>query len=87
MSYFSAIKRVEKCFAEVADVNLHKNMNFDSNCIFSETQKFVDLGLSPAHTEDKLKSILDPATRAGGLTDIFNGITYSHGIAKLHRTE
>ena len=42
-----------------------------------------DLGLLPAHTADKLKSIFDPSTRAGGLTDNSNGLTSSHGIAKV----
>ena len=40
----------------------------------------MDLGLSPAHTADKLKSIITPATRAVGLTDNPNGLTYRHCI-------
>ena len=43
----------------------------------------MDLGLSPAHTADKLKSIFVPATRVGGLTDKSDRITSSHGIAKV----
>ena len=43
----------------------------------------MDLGLSPAHTADKLKSIFVPATRAGGLMENSNGLTSSHGIAKV----
>ena len=37
----------------------------------------------PAHTADKLKSIFVPAIRAGGLTDNSDGLTSSHGIAKV----
>ena len=58
-------------------------MNFASNSVFGETPNFVDLGLLPAHTADKLKSILIPATRSGGLTDNSDGLTSSHGIAKV----
>ena len=43
----------------------------------------MDLGFSPAHTADKLKSVFVPATRAGGLTDNSDGLTSSHGIAKV----
>ena len=39
-----------------------------------------------AHTGDKLKSVIGPATRAGGLTDNSNGLTSSHGISKVTAT-
>ena len=58
-------------------------MNFASNAVFGENPKFVDLGLLPAHTVDKLKSVIGPATRARGMTDNSNGLTYSHGIKKV----
>ena len=44
-------------------------MNFASNSVLGETPKFVDLGLLPAHTTDKLKSVIGPTNRAGGFTD------------------
>ena len=69
--------------AEVADVNPCERVNFASNSVFGKTPKFVDLGLLPAHTADKLKSISVPATRAGGLTDNSGGLTSSHGITKV----
>ena len=69
--------------AEAADVNPCLRVNFASNSVFSETPKFVDLGLSPAHTVDKLKSIFVHTTRAGGLMDNSGGPTSSHGIAKV----
>ena len=42
----------------------------------------MDLGLSPAHTVDKLKSIFFHATRSGGLMDNTDGIMSSHIIEK-----
>ena len=74
---------METVSAEVADVNPSERMNFASNSVFGETPKFVDLGLSPAHTVDKLKSIFVPSTRAGELADNSNGLASSHGIAKV----
>ena len=74
---------METVSAEVADVNVRKTMNLASNPIFGETPKFVDLGLSPAHTADKLKSIFTPNTRSGGLTDNSDGIMSWHRIAKV----
>ena len=41
------------------------------------------MGLSTAHTADKLKSIISPVTRAGGLTVNSDGLTSSHGISKV----
>ena len=58
-------------------------MNFASNAVFGENPKFVDLGLLPAHTANKLKSVIGPATRAGGLTDNSDGLTSRHGISKV----
>ena len=82
-SYFSGVSGVETVSSEVADVNPRKRMNFASNYVFSKTPKFVDLGLSPAHTADKLKSIFTPATRYGWLTDNYDGLTSRHRIAEF----
>ena len=43
----------------------------------------MDLGISPAHTADKLESIFAPAAIGGGLMDNSNGLTPSHGIAQV----
>ena len=43
----------------------------------------MDLGLSTAHTANKLKSAIGPATRVRGLTDNTDGLTSSHGISKV----
>ena len=58
-------------------------MNFASNSVLSETPKFLDFGLSPAHTMEKLKSVIGPATRAGGLTNNFDWLEYQHCIAEV----
>ena len=42
----------------------------------------MDLGLSPAYTSDKIKSIFVAPTRVGGFTDNSDGLTSSHGIVK-----
>ena len=83
MSYFSGVSGAETVSAEVADVNPCERMNFASNSIFGENPKFVDSGLSPAHTADKLKSIFVPVTTFGGLTDNSDRLPSSHGIAKV----
>ena len=41
------------------------------------------MGLSPAHTSDKLKSIFAPATKAVGLTDNSDGLVSRHRIAEV----
>ena len=58
-------------------------MNFAINAVFDENPKFMDLELSPTHTADKLKSVIGPATKVRGLTDNSDGLTSSHGIAKV----
>ena len=74
---------METVSAEIADVNLCERMNFASNSIFGETPKFVDLGLSPAHTTDKLKSVIGPATRAESWLDHSNWLGARHRIAEV----
>ena len=41
------------------------------------------MGLLTAHTADKLKYVISPATRAGGLTDNTDRLTSSHSISKV----
>ena len=83
MSYFSSVSGAETVSAEVADVNPCKRVNFLSNAVFGENPKFMDLGLSTAHTANKLKSVIGPATRVQGLTDNTDRLTSSHGISKV----
>ena len=82
-SYFSGVSGAETVSDEVADVNPCERVNFASNAVFSENPKFVDLGLSTNHTANKLKSIIGPDTRVRGLTDSSDGISFSHGIARV----
>ena len=74
---------METVSAEVVNVNLRERINFASNSVFGKTPRFVDLGLSAAHTADKLKSIFAPDTRSRGLTYNSDGLTSSHGIAEV----
>ena len=82
-SYFSGVSGMEKVSTDVANVNPCERVSFASNSVFGKNPKFVDLGLSPAHTADNFKSIFVPATRLGRLTDKSDGLTSSHGIAKV----
>ena len=68
-SYFSGVISLEAVSGDVADVNGRKRMKFASNSVVAESPKFVDLRLLPAHTTDKLKSVIFPDTISGGLTD------------------
>ena len=74
---------METVSAEVFDANPRERMNFASNSVFGKKPKFLDLGLSPAHTADKLKSIFYPSTRAGVLADNSNGLASRHRIAEV----
>ena len=83
MSYLSGVSGVETVSAEVSNVNPRERVNFASNSVFGKTPKFVNLGLSPAHTADKLKSIFSPATRSGGLRDNSDELASRHRIAEV----
>ena len=69
--------------AEVADINPRERMNFASNSVLGETPKFVDLGLSPAHKTDKLKSVIGPATRVECWSDHSEWLASRHRIVKV----
>ena len=47
---------------ESADVYVHKRMYFGINSVLSESPNFMDFGLSPANTPDKLESVIIPTT-------------------------
>ena len=65
------------------NVYARKMMDFVSNSVVAEIPKLFDLGLSPAITTDKLKSVIVPATRVEGLTDSSNRLAYMHGYEKV----
>ena len=83
MSYFSGVIGLESVSREVADVNACKRMNLASNAVLGETPSFVDLGLLPANTADKLNSVFTPATKVEEFTDSSNWIASRHGITEV----
>ena len=83
MSYFSGVIGLEAVTGEVAYVNARKMMNLASTSVLGKTPKFVDLGLSPANTADKLNSVFAPTTRAEGLMENSNWIAYRHGYEEF----
>ena len=54
-----------------------------SNSILGESPNFLDLGLSPANTADKIKSIFAPATRVEGFMDKSNWLASRHGCGEF----
>ena len=56
-----------------------KRMEFASNFVVAKSPNFMDLGLLPAITTDKLKSVSCPATIVERLTDVSNWLAYRHG--------
>ena len=82
-SYFSGVIDLEAISRELAGINAFERMNFASNSVLGKTLKFVNLGLSPDHTTDKLKSVIGPATISGGLMDKSYWLAYSHCIAEV----
>ena len=83
MSYFSEVIGLEAVPRNVADVNASKKMNFTSNFVLHKTPKFVDLGLLPANTADKINSVFTSAIRAEGLTESSNWPMSRHGIVEV----
>ena len=82
-SYFSGVSGAKTVSAEVADVNPCERVNFASNSVFGKNPNFVDLGLSPAHTADKPKSVISSTTRVGGLKNNTDGLTSRHRIVEV----
>ena len=64
---------------ESADVYARKRMDFASNYFVAEIPNYKDLGLSPANTTDKLKSVIGPTTRVEGLTNRSDWLVSRHG--------
>ena len=83
MSFFSKLIGLETVPGEVADVNPRERMKFASNSVLRKILKFVSLGLSPANTANKLNSVFASTTRAEGLTDKSDWLTYMHGCIEV----
>ena len=58
-------------------------MDFASNSVIVKTPNFMDLGLSPANTTDKLKSVFVPATRVEGFMDNSYWLASRHGCEEV----
>ena len=58
-------------------------MDFASNSVIGKIPNFMDLGLSPAHTTDKLNSVIGPTTRVEGLTYRSDSLASRHGIEEV----
>ena len=58
-------------------------MDFSSNSVVAKSPNFLDLGLSPANTTDKLKSVIGPATRVEVLMDISDWLVSWHGFEEV----
>ena len=68
---------------ETADVYASKRMNFMSNSDVAKIPSFMDFRLSPASTPDKLKSIIGPTMRVGGLNNGSNWLASRHDIEEV----
>ena len=79
MPIFSKIIGTKIVPGESADVYGRKRTDFASNYVVSESPNFMDLGMSPANTTDKPKSVIGSTTRVEGFMDISNWIASSHG--------
>ena len=82
-TFFSHVVGVKAVPEEVANVDASKMMNFASNPVLGEIPKFMNLRLSTAHTANKLKSIISPATRVQRLTNNSDRLASRHRIAEV----
>ena len=67
MSTFSKVIGLKTVRIERVDVYTRKRKDFASNSVIGKSPNLMDLGLSPAHTTDKIKSVISPTTRVEGL--------------------
>ena len=82
-SIFSKVIDPKTVSGESGDVYACESMDFASNSVVSESPNFMDLGLSPANTTDKLKSVIVPTTRVEGFVDISNWIASRRGCEEF----
>ena len=59
-SFLSKVIGVEIFSRESTNVNARKRMDFASSSVIGESPNFLDLGMLPANTADKLKSVFAP---------------------------
>ena len=82
-SIFSKVIGLEIVPRESADVYARERIDFTSNSVIHKSPKFMDLGLSPAHTPDKIKSVVGPATKVKWLANISDWLASRHGIEEV----
>ena len=82
-SIFSKVIGPKTVSGESADIKAHEMMNFPSNYVIDKSPNFLYLGMSPAKTEDKLKSVIGSTTRVEGFTDDSNCFAYRHGSKEV----
>ena len=80
---FSKVIGPKTVCGENVDVYTQKRMEFTINSVVAENPNFMDLGLSPANTKDKLKSVIGPTTRVEWLTDSSYWLTSRHGCKEV----
>ena len=78
MPIFSKVIGPKTVSGESTDVYVRQRMDFASNSVVVESPIFMDLGLSPANTTDKLKSVIGPTARVEALEDSSNWLASRH---------
>ena len=77
-SKISSIKVVNN---KTADVYARSRMNFGSDTVLSKNPNFMNFGLSPVNTADKLGSVIIPKTRVGRPTNVSDWLHHGHDIS------
>ena len=77
-SIFSKVIGSKIVSGESADIYARERMDIASNFVVAESPNFMDFGLSPANTIDKLKSVIGTTTKVEGLTDSSDCLATRH---------
>ena len=83
MPIFSKLIGPKTVPGESSDVYARGRMDFESNSVVAKIPNFVDLGLSPANTTDKLKSVIGPTTIIEGLKGGSDWIDFRHDCEEV----
>ena len=65
---------------EIADVYARSPVDFGSDTVLSKNPNFINFGLSPVNTTDKLGSVIIPTTRVGKPVNGYNWVQHGHDI-------
>ena len=80
---FSKVIGRKKFANESADIKSRCGMDFGHNCVVSESPNFMNFGLLPANTRDKLKSVIFPTTRVGRTRNVSHWLRPRHYIEEV----